>query len=105
MRWYWVWCLEASDLKSATLFLLKASVTFPPSIICADFGGWHQHPSTDYPDTFEVIKFRRDQAGLTVKDLEPMNGQPNRVDEVLNHQWPFTLGPAMNDDTKFPRTQ
>ena len=28
------------------------------------------------------IKFRMDQAGLSVKDLEPMIGQPNRVYEV-----------------------
>jgi hypothetical protein len=31
MRWYWVWCLDASDLKNATLLLLKASFTFTPS--------------------------------------------------------------------------
>ena len=37
------------------------------------------------------IKFRMDQAGLSVKDLEPMIGQPNRVYEVLNHKRPLTL--------------
>jgi hypothetical protein len=37
------------------------------------------------------IKFRTDQAGLSVKDLEPMIGQPNRVYEVLNHKRPLTL--------------
>ena len=37
------------------------------------------------------IKFRMDQAGLSVKDLEPVIGQPNRVYEVLNHKSPLTL--------------
>ena len=37
------------------------------------------------------IKFRMDQAGLSVKDLEPMIGQPNRVYEVLSHKRPLTL--------------
>ena len=39
----------------------------------------------------EAIKFRMDQARLSVKDLEPMIGQPNRVYEVLNHKRPLTL--------------
>ena len=37
------------------------------------------------------IKFRMDQAGLSVKNLEPMIGQSNRVYEVLNHKRPLTL--------------
>lgn len=32
-----------------------------------------------------------DQAGLTIKDLEPMIGQPNRVCEVLSLKRPLTL--------------
>jgi HTH-type transcriptional regulator/antitoxin HigA len=32
-----------------------------------------------------------EQRGLTVKDLEPMLGRPNRVYEVLNRKRPLTL--------------
>ena len=50
-----------------------------------------KHHPIDLPDPVEAIKFRMDQAGLSVKDLEPMIGQPNRVYEVLNHKSPLTL--------------
>jgi HTH-type transcriptional regulator / antitoxin HigA len=50
-----------------------------------------RHHPIDLPDPVEAIKFRMDQAGLTIKDLEPMIGQPNRVYEVLNHKRPLTL--------------
>jgi HTH-type transcriptional regulator/antitoxin HigA len=50
-----------------------------------------KHHPIDLPDPVEAIKFRMDQAGLTIKDLEPMIGQPNRVYEVLNHKRPLTL--------------
>ncbi|MBC5766465.1 transcriptional regulator [Ramlibacter sp. GTP1] len=43
------------------------------------------------PDPIEAIKFRMDQMGLTVKDLEPMIGRTNRVYEVLNRKRPLTL--------------
>ena len=33
----------------------------------------------------------RTKAGLSIKDLEPMIGQPNRVYEVLSHKRPLTL--------------
>ena len=50
-----------------------------------------KHYPIELPDPVEAIKFRMDQAGLTVKDLEPMIGQSNRVYEVLNHKRPLTL--------------
>ena len=50
-----------------------------------------KHHPIDLPDPVEAIKFRMDQAGLSVKDLKPMIGQPNRVHEVLNHKRPLTL--------------
>ena len=50
-----------------------------------------KHHPIDLPDPVKAIKFRMDQAGLSVKDLEPMIGQPNRVHEVLNHKRPLTL--------------
>ncbi|NDP37317.1 MAG: transcriptional regulator [Rhodoferax sp.] len=43
------------------------------------------------PDPVEAIKFRMDQCGLTVKDLEPIIGKSNRVYEVLNRKRPLTL--------------
>ena len=50
-----------------------------------------KHHPIDLPDPVEAIKFRMDQAGLSVKDLEPMIGQPNRVYEVLSHKRHLTL--------------
>jgi HTH-type transcriptional regulator/antitoxin HigA len=43
------------------------------------------------PEPIEAIKFRMEQSGLTVKDLEPLIGRSNRVYEVLNHKRPLTL--------------
>ena len=43
------------------------------------------------PDPIEAIKFRMEQSGLAVKDLEPMIGKPNRIYEVLNKKRPLTL--------------
>ena len=43
------------------------------------------------PDPIEAIKFRMEQAGLTVKDMEPIIGKANRVYEVLNRTRPLTL--------------
>ncbi|MBV5323125.1 MAG: hypothetical protein JZU60_04745 [Ilumatobacteraceae bacterium] len=43
------------------------------------------------PDPIEAIKFRMEQAGLSVKDLEPMIGKSNRVYEVLGRKRKLTL--------------
>ncbi len=43
------------------------------------------------PDPIEAIKFRMEQGGLTVKDLEPMIGRSNRVYEVLGRRRKLTL--------------
>ena len=43
------------------------------------------------PDPVEAIKFRMEQSGLTVKDLEPIIGRSNRVYEVLNRKRPLML--------------
>ena len=43
------------------------------------------------PDPVEAIKFRMEQGGLSIKDLEPMIGKRNRVYEVLNRKRPLTL--------------
>ena len=38
-----------------------------------------------------AIKFRMEQSGPTVKDLEPVIGRKNRVYEVLSRRRPLTL--------------
>lgn len=43
------------------------------------------------PDPIEAIRFRMAQGSLTVKDLVPSIGQPNRVYEVLNRKRGLTL--------------
>ncbi len=50
-----------------------------------------KHFAIDPPDPIEAIKFRMEQNGLSVKDLEPMIGKSNRVYEVLNRTRPLTL--------------
>ena len=42
-------------------------------------------------DPVEAIKFRMEQQGLTVKDLEPAIGKSNRVYEILNGTRNLTL--------------
>ncbi|MFT3777220.1 MAG: transcriptional regulator [Ottowia sp.] len=43
------------------------------------------------PDPIEAIKFCMEQRSLTIKDLAPMIGQPNRVYEVLARKRPLSL--------------
>lgn len=50
-----------------------------------------KHMPIDAPDPVEAIKFRMEQSGLSVKDLEPIIGKSNRVYEVLNRKRPLTL--------------
>ena len=50
-----------------------------------------KHHSIAPADPIEAIKFRMEQAGMTVKDLEPIIGKANRVYEVLNRKRPLTL--------------
>jgi HTH-type transcriptional regulator / antitoxin HigA len=50
-----------------------------------------KHFPIEQPDPIEAIKFRMEQSGLSIKDLEPMIGKPNRVYEVLNKKRPLTL--------------
>ncbi len=48
----------------------------------------------DLPDPIEAIKLVMEQRNLTVKDLVPYIGQPNRVYEVLRHKRPLTMAMA-----------
>ena len=50
-----------------------------------------KHHPIDPPDPVEALKFRMEQGGLTVKDLEPMIGKTNRVYEVLAHKRTLSL--------------
>ena len=50
-----------------------------------------KHFPVEAPDPVEAIRFRMEQGGLTVKDLVPSIGQPNRVYEVLNRKRGLTL--------------
>jgi HTH-type transcriptional regulator/antitoxin HigA len=50
-----------------------------------------RHVKIDPPDPVEAIKFRMEQSGLSIKDLEPIIGKSNRVYEILNHKRPLTL--------------
>jgi HTH-type transcriptional regulator/antitoxin HigA len=50
-----------------------------------------RHVPITAPDPVEAIKFRMEQSGLSVKDLEPFIGRSNRVYEVLNRKRPLTL--------------
>ena len=43
------------------------------------------------PDPIEAIKFRMEQSGMSIKELEPIIGKSNRVYEVLNRKRPLTL--------------
>lgn len=49
------------------------------------------HFPMELPDAVDAIKFRMEQAGLTVEDLEPVIGRRNRVYEVLSRRRPLTL--------------
>lgn len=50
-----------------------------------------RHTPISAPDAVEAIKFRMEQSGLSVKDLEPLIGKSNRVYEVLSRKRPLTL--------------
>ena len=50
-----------------------------------------RHFPMSAPDPVEAIKFRMEQSGLSVKDLEPIIGKSNRVYEILNRKRPLTL--------------
>jgi HTH-type transcriptional regulator / antitoxin HigA len=59
------------------------------------------HFPMDLPDAVEAIKFRMEQSGLTVKDLEPVIGRKNRVYEILNRRRLLTLRMIEGLHTKF----
>jgi HTH-type transcriptional regulator / antitoxin HigA len=60
-----------------------------------------KHYPIDPPDPIEAIKFRMEQQGLTIKDLEPAIGRSNRVYEVLNGKRQLTLPMIRNLHKQF----
>ncbi|WP_386686055.1 MULTISPECIES: helix-turn-helix domain-containing protein [unclassified Lonepinella] len=50
-----------------------------------------KHYPIDLPDPIEAIKFRMEQQGLEIKDLDNIIGKPNRVYEVFNKTRPLSL--------------
>ena len=53
-----------------------------------------KHFPLDLPDPVEAIKLVMEQRNLTVSDLVPYIGRPNRVYEVLNRKRPLTMAMA-----------
>ena len=51
----------------------------------------NKHFPISAEDPIEAIKFRKEQQGLTQKDLEPFIGSSGRVSEVLNHKRGLSL--------------
>ena len=49
------------------------------------------HFPMELPDAVEAIKFRMEQANLTIEDLEAVIGRRNRVYEILSRRRPLTL--------------
>lgn len=50
-----------------------------------------KHYTIEAPSPIEAIKFRMDQAGLTIADMVPYIGPRHRVYEVLNGKRPLTM--------------
>jgi len=61
----------------------------------------NEHYPISPPDPIEAIKFRMDQQGLTVKDLEPAIGKSNRVYEVLSGKRGLSLAMIRNLHNQF----
>jgi len=53
-----------------------------------------RHFPLELPDPVAAIRFVMEQRGLSVKDLVPFIGQPNRVYEILSHKRPLTMAMA-----------
>ncbi len=61
--------------------------------VLADLVGIYEtaHYPIDPPEPIEAIKFRMEQMGLEIKDMDGIIGKPNRVYEVFNGTRPLTL--------------
>lgn len=71
-------------------------------VMCLLIGEYEKkHYPIEPPQPIEAIKFRMEQQGLTVKDLEPAIGRANRVYEVLNGTRKLTLPMIRNLHKQF----
>jgi HTH-type transcriptional regulator/antitoxin HigA len=59
------------------------------------------HFPMELPDAVEAIKFRMEQTGLTLEDLELVIGRRNRVYEILSRSRPLTLRMIEGLHTRF----
>lgn len=50
-----------------------------------------EHYPVELPDPIEAIRFRMEQMGLEIKDMEDVIGKPNRVYEVFGRKRPLTI--------------
>lgn len=87
---------EAALLAISPMFENEPAVDSPEGdffeIMCLLIEEYEKkHYPIESPDPVEAIKFRMEQQGLTVRDLEPAIGKPNRVYEVLNGKRTLTL--------------
>lgn len=55
-----------------------------------------KHYHIELPDPIEAIKFRMEQQGMDIKDLDGIIGKPNRVYEIFNKSRPLTLNMIRN---------
>ena len=64
----------------------------------------NKHYDLGPADPVEAIKFRREQQGLTARDLEPFIGPSGRVSEVLNRKRRLSLRmvKSLHDGLKIP---
>lgn len=53
-----------------------------------------RHFPLDLPDPVAAIRYVMEHRGLSVKDLVPYIGQPNRVYEILSYKRPLTMAMA-----------
>ncbi len=60
-----------------------------------------RHFPIDAPDPIEAIKFRLDQLGLGIRDLQPAIGTSSRVYEVLAGSRPLTIRMIRNLNAQF----
>src|ERR1035438_5921963 len=87
-----VWsCGSIIRIGSCTSVSSARTSSTRPSM-CKLFGRYSMDiKPMDLPDAVEAIKFRMEQSGLTVKDLEPVIGRKNRVYEILSRRRLLTL--------------
>ena len=86
--------IEDESIRNKALDILEAV-----TVLAIEYE--KKHYPIDPPNPIEAIKFRMEQQGLTIKDLEPAIGRSNRVYEVLNGKRQLTLPMIRNLHKQF----